>query len=205
MTAIGVPAKWHPFRIWCAPRSKQWWEAVQTGSFRDWWKENLHLSRNSFTIICNELCLFISRSNINLRQRWRKDSNNYLEIINKHWIPDTVRIVWDREITCMWNSSWHLPAKPGEGLISGKLWKTYCYLTGRRYLECRYAFLYASISAALLDLQAKCTIGDPPYPGWWNHTPWTHTQQLSNRILITTRAVVVENVFGDWKVSGGVF
>ena len=60
MVVLGVLAKQRPRTIWHAPRSKQWWEAVQTGLFgENWWKENLRLSHSTFNIICDELCSYV--------------------------------------------------------------------------------------------------------------------------------------------------
>ena len=68
MAILAFQSERRPRSIWCMPRSKHWWEAVQAGSFgRDWWKENLRLSQATFTIICNELRCFIARNDTNLR------------------------------------------------------------------------------------------------------------------------------------------
>ena len=68
MVVLGVLAKRRPHSIWCAPRSKQWWEAVLAGLFgEDWWKENLCLLHTTFNIICNELHPYIQRIDTNLR------------------------------------------------------------------------------------------------------------------------------------------
>jgi len=68
MVVLGILSKQCPHSIWCKPCSKHWWEAVQAGTFgNNWWKENLHLSRSTFTVICNELHPFISRKDTNLR------------------------------------------------------------------------------------------------------------------------------------------
>ena len=68
MVVLGVLAKRRSRSIWCAPRSKQWWEAVQAGAFgEDWWKENLRMAYSTFNIICNELRPYIQRNDTNLR------------------------------------------------------------------------------------------------------------------------------------------
>ena len=55
--------------IWCKPRTKEWWEAVQSGLFgSSWWKENLRMSQSTFNIICNELRPYITRESTQLRQ-----------------------------------------------------------------------------------------------------------------------------------------
>ena len=44
------------------------------------------------------------------------------------------------------------------------------------------------------------------YHGWWNHTLWTRTQQLSNRISIITRAGLTwlwRMLLEHWKAGGG--
>ena len=41
-------------RVWCRPRSTEWWKAVCDGLFgEDWWRDNLRMKRDTFTIICN--------------------------------------------------------------------------------------------------------------------------------------------------------
>ena len=48
--------------VWCKPRSKHWWDAVNSGVFGDdWWKENLRMSRDTFTIVCSELRPYIEK------------------------------------------------------------------------------------------------------------------------------------------------
>ena len=65
---LGVLSRQRPRSIWCMPRSKNWWQAVQAGTFgNNWWKENLRLSQSTFNIICIELCPFISRRDTVLR------------------------------------------------------------------------------------------------------------------------------------------
>ena len=67
MDVLGILAKRYPL-IWCAPHSKQWWEAVQVGTFgEDWWKKNLCISYRTFNIICNQLHPYIQGNNTNLR------------------------------------------------------------------------------------------------------------------------------------------
>ena len=68
MVVLGILAKQFSHSIRYAPSSKQWWEAMQAGSFgEDWWKENLHLSHKTFNIIYNELCPYIQRNDTNLK------------------------------------------------------------------------------------------------------------------------------------------
>ena len=55
--------------IWCKPRCKEWWDAVQRGLFgSSWWKENLRMSHSTFTIVCNELRPHIARQSTHLRE-----------------------------------------------------------------------------------------------------------------------------------------
>ena len=55
--------------MWCRPRSLNWWEEVQSGRYGDmWWKENLHMSRATFDILCRELRPHIERQSTYWRQ-----------------------------------------------------------------------------------------------------------------------------------------
>ena len=68
MVVLGVLSGQRPCSIWCMPHSKNWWQAVQAGTFgNNWWKKNLHLSQSTFNIICTELRPFISRRDTVLR------------------------------------------------------------------------------------------------------------------------------------------
>ena len=46
----------------CKPRSHHWWRAVQNGVVRnEWWKENLRMSRDTFTFTCGKLRPYIEK------------------------------------------------------------------------------------------------------------------------------------------------
>ena len=54
--------------LWCKPRSKHWWVAVQNGAFgRGWWKENLHMSKDTFLFVCSKLRPYIEKQVVILR------------------------------------------------------------------------------------------------------------------------------------------
>ena len=51
-------------KIWCKPRSTEWWTRVITGLCCDeWWRENLRMTRETFERPCNELRPHIERQN----------------------------------------------------------------------------------------------------------------------------------------------
>ena len=53
--------------LWCVPRSKDWWEDVLRGKDNSWWKENLRMSFNTFTVIWNDLHDYTVRETTHLR------------------------------------------------------------------------------------------------------------------------------------------
>ena len=57
-----------PRSVWCVPHSKDWWEDVLRGKDNSWWKENLRMACNTFTVIRNELRPYIEREAAHLRQ-----------------------------------------------------------------------------------------------------------------------------------------
>jgi len=60
--------KRNPRTVWCVPRSKDWWQDVLRGKDNSWWKENLRMTCNTFTVIRNELHPYIARETTHLRQ-----------------------------------------------------------------------------------------------------------------------------------------
>ena len=65
---LGILSKQRPRSIWCIPCSKNWWQAVQAGTYgNNWWRGILRLSQSTFNIICTELRPFISRRDTILR------------------------------------------------------------------------------------------------------------------------------------------
>ena len=52
--------------VWCKSRSRHWWRAVQSGVVgNEWWKENLRMSRDTFTFICGKLRPYIEKQVFN--------------------------------------------------------------------------------------------------------------------------------------------
>ena len=48
--------------LWCRPRSVHWWSDVWSRRYGEaWWKENLHMSRDLFNVLCQELRPHIER------------------------------------------------------------------------------------------------------------------------------------------------
>ena len=63
------PQLWAYIRIWCKPRSTEWWTGVITGLYGDeWWRENLRMTRDTFEILCNELRPHIERQDTRYRK-----------------------------------------------------------------------------------------------------------------------------------------
>ena len=57
-----------PRSIWSKPRSTHWWESVRAGIYGEgWWKENLRMSKHTFTIICTLLRPYIEKENTHMR------------------------------------------------------------------------------------------------------------------------------------------
>ena len=56
-----------PRTVWCQPQSKEWWEDIVRGKNNSWWKTNLRMSQNTFSIISNELHPYIVREITQLR------------------------------------------------------------------------------------------------------------------------------------------
>ncbi|XP_067871924.1 uncharacterized protein [Heterodontus francisci] len=55
-------------RIWCKPRSSDWWERVVMKDFQpNDWLENFRMSKETFFHICNKLKPMVSRRNTHLR------------------------------------------------------------------------------------------------------------------------------------------
>ena len=52
---------------WCIYRSKQWWLAASSGLFgASWWHNNLRMSYETFTMLCNQLKPFIQKQDTRL-------------------------------------------------------------------------------------------------------------------------------------------
>lgn len=55
-------------RIWCKPRSSDWWERVVLDEFQpNDWLENFRMSKETFFHVCNKLKPMVSRRNTHLR------------------------------------------------------------------------------------------------------------------------------------------
>ena len=57
----------NPCTVWCQPQSKEWWEDIIRGKNNSWWKTNLRVSQNTFSIFRNELHPYIVREITQLR------------------------------------------------------------------------------------------------------------------------------------------
>lgn len=113
--------------VWCKPRSRHWWRAVQSGIVgNEWWKENLHMSRDTFTFICSKLHPFIEKQ-VSIKALFiviiisyytctytgyqfliscfcgRESHRNGVEISYPCWIPNAVFSVWPWALNCWQN------------------------------------------------------------------------------------------------------
>ena len=66
MALVGVYRSYYHSKVvrsvWCKPRSRQWWRAVESGIVgNEWWKENLRMSRDTFMFVCGKLPPFIEK------------------------------------------------------------------------------------------------------------------------------------------------
>lgn len=56
-------------RMWNKQRSKEWWNNVVGGVYGvSWWRENLRMSRETFTILCDELRPYLERQTTCFRE-----------------------------------------------------------------------------------------------------------------------------------------
>ena len=68
LTYLNNTRRLHP-KVWCKPRSHEWWSGVTSGLYGDmWWRENLRTSHDTFEILCNELRPYLKRQTTRFRE-----------------------------------------------------------------------------------------------------------------------------------------
>ena len=55
--------------IWCKERSREWWRSVEVGLCgKEWWREYLRMSMETFQTVCNDLRPHIERQVTKFRE-----------------------------------------------------------------------------------------------------------------------------------------
>ena len=55
--------------MWCKERSREWWKSVEAEIYgREWWRENLRMSLETFETVCNHFRPHIERQVTRFRE-----------------------------------------------------------------------------------------------------------------------------------------